>query len=149
MKIGGWVVTVIAIAVGAAGVSLGGPGVAAAEQILPVGPYGVTYIRTETGRTMCGLQGDTVNCTVQFVNPPQTADGDPANSVTLNQDGTFTYLAADLGVADPMHTLSYDQTYIANGWAIEAFNDGTRFTNNRTNEGFWVSVTEVNSLGQM
>ncbi|MCV7194157.1 hypothetical protein [Mycolicibacterium brumae] len=83
------------------------------------------------------------------MNPPQTADGDPANSVTLNQDGTFTYLAADLGVADPMHTLSYDQTYIANGWAIEAFNDGTRFTNNRTNEGFWVSVTEVNSLGQM
>lgn len=129
--------------------SLVAPGIAAADEILPVGPNGVSYIRTESGRTLCGIQGDTVNCTVQFVDPPVTAAGDVANSVTLNQNGTFTYLAADLGVIDPVHTIRYDQTYIANGWAVEAFNDGTRFTNNRTNEGFWVSVTEVNSLGQM
>ncbi|WP_135453503.1 hypothetical protein [Mycobacterium sp. DL99] len=136
-----------------AGVFLGGalaaPGVAAADEILPTGPNGVTYIRTESGRTLCGVQGDAVNCTVQFVNPPVTAAGDFANSVTLNQNGTFTYLAADLGVIDPPHTIRYDQTYIANGWAVEAFSDGTRFTNNHTNEGFWVSVTDVNALGQM
>lgn len=125
------------------------PGIASADEILPVGPNGVTYIRTESGRTLCGVEGDHVNCTVQFVNPPLASTGDIANSVSLNQNGTFTYLAADLGVIDPPHLIRYDQTYIANGWAVEAFNDGTRFTNNRTNEGFWVSVTDVNSLGQM
>ncbi|CRZ17598.1 hypothetical protein [Mycolicibacterium neworleansense] len=129
--------------------SLADPGVAAADEILPVGPTGVTYIRTESGRTLCGVEGDHVNCTVQFVNPPLASTGDVANSVSLNQNGTFTYLAADLGVIDPPRLIRYDQTYIANGWAVEAFNDGTRFTNNRTNEGFWVSVTDVHSLGQM
>lgn len=138
--------TVVGMILGGA---LAAPGIAAADEILPTGPDGVTYIRTESGRTLCGIQGDAVNCTVQFVNPPVTAAGDVANSVTLNQNGTFTYLAADLGVIDPLHTIRYDQTYIANGWAVEAFDDGTRFTNNRSNEGFWVSVTAVNSLGQM
>ncbi|AJR30135.1 hypothetical protein [Mycolicibacterium fortuitum] len=131
------------------GGSMAAAGVAAADQILPTGPHGVTYIRTESGRTLCGIEGDHVNCTVQFVNPPLSSTGDIANSVSLNQNGSFTYLAADLGVIDPPHLIRYDQTYIANGWAVEAYSDGTRFTNNRSNEGFWVSVTEVNSLGQM
>ncbi|OBB83323.1 hypothetical protein [Mycolicibacterium peregrinum] len=85
---------------------------------------------------------------MQFVNPPLVSTGDIANSVSLNESGTFTYLAADLGVIDPPHLIRYDQTYVVNGWAVEALNDGTRFTNNRTNEGFWVSVTEVKSIGQ-
>jgi hypothetical protein len=131
------------------GWALVAPGVAAADEILPTAPNGVTNIRTESGRTVCRIQGDAVNCTVQFVNPPLTGSGDVANSVTLNQNGTFTYLAADLGVSDPLHTIRNNQTYIANDWAVEAFSDGTRFTNNRTNEGFWVSVTDVNALGQM
>lgn len=122
---------------------------AAADEILPTGPNGVTYIRTASGRTLCGIEGDHVNCTVQFTDPPMSSSGDVANSVTLNQNGSFTYLAADLGHIDPVHTVHYDQIYIANGWAVEAFNDGTRFTNNQTNEGFWVSVTEVSSLGQL
>ncbi|MCV7065663.1 hypothetical protein H7H51_07920 [Mycolicibacterium farcinogenes] len=141
------------IRVVAAGAILGGSfataGTAAADEILPTGPNGVTYIRTESGRTLCGIEGDHVNCTVQFTDPPMSSSGDVANSVTLNQNGSFTYLAADLGNIDPVHTVHYDQTYIANGWAVEAFDDGTRFTNNLTNEGFWVSVTEVSSLGQM
>ncbi|MBN3511138.1 hypothetical protein JYB55_20110 [Mycolicibacterium septicum] len=141
------------IGAAAAGAILGGaltaPGVAAADEIQPTGPNGISYIRTESGRTLCGIEGDRVNCTVQFVNPPLASTGDIANSVSLNQNGTFTYLAADLGVIDPPHLIRYDQTYTTNGWAVEAFNDGTRFTNNRTNEGFWVSATEVNSLGQM
>lgn len=131
------------------GGSLAAAGVAAADEILHTGPAGVAYIRTESGRTVCGVQGDAVNCTVQFTNPPVTAAGDVANSVSLNQNGTLTYAAADLGVLDPLYTVHYGQTYIVNGWAVEAFSDGTRFTNNRSNEGFWVSVDDVNALGQM
>ncbi len=95
------------IGAAAAGAILGGaltaPGVAAADEIRPTGPNGVSYIRTESGRTLCGIEGDRVNCTVQFVNPPLASTGDIANSVSLNQNGTFTYLAADLGVIDPPH----------------------------------------------
>ncbi|MET4427212.1 hypothetical protein ABIA65_000494 [Mycolicibacterium sp. 624] len=76
-------------------------------------------------------------------------EGQRANSVTLSQDGTFACVAADLGVIDPLHTVNSDQTYITNGWAVEAFSDGTRFTNNRSNEGFWLSVDGVEALGQM
>ncbi|MUL84322.1 MULTISPECIES: hypothetical protein [unclassified Mycolicibacterium] len=149
MRIGGRVLAGVTLAGVVLGGSLVTPGVAAADEILPTGPNGVTYIRTESGRTLCGIQGDAVNCTVQFVNPPVTWSGDVANSVTLNQNGAFTYLAADLGMVDPIHTVHYDQTYIANGWAVEAFSDGTRFTNNHSNEGFWVSIDGVDSLGQM
>lgn len=129
--------------------ALAAAGMAAADEILPTGPRGVTYISTESGRTLCGVEGDRVNCTVQFVNPPAAATGDIANSATLNENGTFTYLAADLGVVDAPHLIRYDQAYITNGWVVEAFSDGTRFTNNRSNEGFWVSVDGVNPLGQM
>lgn len=149
MDFGGRVLSGTAVASAILGGSLAVPGIASADEILPTGPNGVTYIRTESGRTLCGIQGDAVNCTVQFVNPPLTESGDVANSVTLDQNGKFSYLAADLGMTDPLHTVRYDQTYIANGWAVEAFDDGTRFTNNRTDEGFWVSVTDVNALGQM
>lgn len=137
----------------ASGATLGGPmaapGIAAADQILPSGPHGVTYIRTESGPMLCGIEDDRVNCTVQFVDPPPASAGDVPNSVSLNQNGTFTYLTADLGVIHPPHLILCDQTYITNGWAMEAFDDGTRFTNNRTNEGFWVSVTDVDALGQV
>lgn len=118
-----------------------------ADEILPTGSNGVTYVRTETGRTICGIQGDTVNCTVDFVKQPKTPAGEPTNTVTLSQDGIVRYVAADLGTAEPLHVLHYNETYIANGWAVEAFDDGTRFTNNRSNKAFWVSVTEVNALG--
>ncbi len=129
--------------------SLAAPATATVDEILPTEPNGVTYIRTESGRTLCGIERDHISCTVQFTNPPLSSAGDVANSVSLKENGTFSYLAADLGVIDPPHLIRYDQTYVVNSWAVEAFSDGTRFTNNRTNEGFWVSVTEVNSLGKL
>lgn len=139
--------TVVAVIV-AGGMQLAA-GVAWADEVLSSSSNGVTYVRTETGRTFCGIEGGSVNCTVQFVNPPLTGSGDVANSVTLDQDGTVTFVAADLGVAEPVHTVFYNRTYVANGWIVEAFSDGTRFTSNHTNEGFWVSVDGADALGQM
>jgi hypothetical protein len=55
------------IAATAIGASVLTAGVAVADVTLPVGPNGVTYIRTESGRTLCGIEGDVVRCTVQFV----------------------------------------------------------------------------------
>ncbi|MEV0669252.1 hypothetical protein [Mycobacterium sp. NPDC050441] len=52
------------------------------------------------GRTLCGIDSDHVSCTVQSANPPLVSTGNIANSVSLNESGTFTYLADDLGVID-------------------------------------------------
>lgn len=108
--------------------ALSAPCVAAADEMLPVGPNGVAYIQTESGHTLCGVQADEVNCSVHFLQRPHTASGDAANSVTLNQNGGFTYLAADLGMVEPLHHVRYDQTYIVNGWVVQPYRDGTRFT---------------------
>ena len=135
------------VAATAVGASVLTAGVAVADVILPVGPEGVTYIRTQSGQTLCGIQGDVVRCTVQFVNPPLTGAGDVANSVSLNQDGSLTYAAADLGQVDPLNTIEYGQSYIANGWSVDASSGGTRFMNLDSSQSFWVSVDGASALG--
>lgn len=114
--------------------------------ILPVGPDGISYVRTHTGRTIAGISGDAVRAQVQFSEPRQTANGEPANSVILGQNGSIDFVAADLGAIDPT-VMEYGNVYIANGWTVEAFQDGTRFMNNDSSQQFWVSITDVNSLG--
>jgi hypothetical protein len=132
----------------AIGVSVLTAAVAVADDvILPVGPNGVTYIRTESGRTLCGIEGDVVRCTVQFVDPFMTGSGDLANSVALSRDGSLMYAAADLGQIDPVNTVEYGQSYLANGWAVDAASDGTRFMNINSSQSFWVSVDGASSLG--
>jgi hypothetical protein len=135
------------LAATAIGASVLTTGVAVADVTLPVGPNGVSYVGTPSGQTICGIQGDVVMCTVQFVNPHLTGAGDIANSVSLSQDGSLTYAAADLGQTDPLNNLEYGQSYIANGWSVDASSAGTRFTNLKTSESFWVSVDGANALG--
>ncbi|GAA4398599.1 hypothetical protein GCM10023147_34980 [Tsukamurella soli] len=56
--------------------------------------------------------------------------------------------AADLGDIGPVDVLHYNEVYIANGWAVEAFDNGTRFTNNDSSRMFWVGVTDADTLGR-
>lgn len=51
------------------------------------------------------------------------------------------------GVTDPPHIVGYDPSFL-NGGVVETFDDGTRFTSTRSNDGFWVSVIDVDTLGQ-
>jgi hypothetical protein len=53
------------------------------------------------------------------------------------------YLVGDLGDL-PETTLDYS-TFTAAGWTIDATEDGTRFTNDRTGHGMSVSVDEVST----
>ncbi|CKR05752.1 lipoprotein [Mycobacterium tuberculosis] len=51
---------------------------------------------------------------------------------------------ATLG-AIPTVSIDY-RTYEAQGWTIDATTDGTRFTNNRTGHGMFVSIEKVDTF---
>ncbi len=68
-------------------------------------------------------------------------DGVRANGVNLSADGTVDWVLGNLGDI-PVVTIDY-RTYSAEGWTIAASSDGTRFTNDRTGHGMFVSVEKV------
>jgi hypothetical protein len=62
-------------------------------------------------------------------------------NATVDAAGNFSFLMANLGqVSENQLTLSYGQTYSIQGWTILSGPDGTRFTNNATGHGMFVSV---------
>ena len=67
-----------------------------------------------------------------------------ANGVRLTADGEVSWLVGNLGDI-PAVTLDY-RTYSAVGWTIDAGEDGTRFTNDRTGHGMIVAVEGVQAF---
>jgi hypothetical protein len=67
-----------------------------------------------------------------------------ANGVKLNANGAVEYLVGDLGDL-PETTLDYS-TFSAAGWTIVGEEAGTRFTNDRTGHGVFVSIDEVSTF---
>lgn len=115
--------------------------------VVPGGPQtlaptagGYVYIETRSGLTRCQISADSVGCESQFTNSP-TVDGEPANGVEVTADGDMRWVLGNLG-AIPTVPLDY-ATYHAVGWTIEAGGDGTRFTNDRTGHGMFVSTERV------
>lgn len=101
---------------------------------------GYVYIQTKTGLTRCQINAESVGCEAAFENPPQL-NGEPANGVEVSAAGSVRWLVGNLGDI-PATTLDY-ATYHAVGWTIEATNDGTRFTNDGTGHGMFVSIEKV------
>ena len=104
---------------------------------------GYVFIETKSGRTRCQISRQAVGCEAEFANPP-IQDGEPANGVNVTADGQFRWLVGNLGDI-PTVTLQY-QTYRAQGWTIDASSDGTRFTNDRTGRGMFVSIEASRSF---
>ena len=122
----------------------GSPTVAAppgAEVLPPDNAY--VFIETKSGKTRCQLNEDEVGCESEFTNSP-VMDGMHANGVRLTASGEVSWLVGNLGDI-PAVTLDY-RTYRAVGWTIEATEDGTRFTNDRTGHGMVVSVEGVQTF---
>jgi hypothetical protein len=71
-------------------------------------------------------------------------DGEPANGVKVTSGGELRWLVGNLGDI-PAVTLDY-QTYRAQGWTIAASGSGTRFTNDDTGHGMFVSIQAVNGF---
>ncbi len=114
-----------------------------AAQVLPPADSGYVFIETKSGQTRCQLNEQEVDCEAQFANSP-TKNGIRANGVRLTADGTMEWVVGNLGDI-PVVTIDY-RTYSAVGWTIEATSDGTRFTNQRTKHGMFVSIEHVNAF---
>ena len=108
-------------------------------QILPP-QNGYVFIETKSGKTRCQLSTTNVGCESEFTHSP-VVNGEPANGVQVNANGQLSWLVGNLGDI-PAVTLDY-RTYSAVGWTIQAGSDGTRFTNDRTGRGMFVSVDKV------
>jgi hypothetical protein len=104
---------------------------------------GYVFIETKSGKTRCQLSTAEVGCEAQFTNSP-VLNGSPANGVRLTPNGEVTWLVGNLGDI-PVVTLDY-RTYSAVGWTIDAGEDGTRFTNDRTGHGMVVAIDGVRAF---
>jgi hypothetical protein len=104
---------------------------------------GYVFIETKSGKTRCQLSTAEVGCEAQFTNSP-LLNGTPANGVRLTANGEVSWLVGNLGDI-PAVTLDY-RTYSAVGWTIEAREDGTRFTNDRSGHGMTVAVDGVQAF---
>jgi hypothetical protein len=111
-----------------------------AEVLAPENGY--VFIETKSGQTRCQLNEDEVGCEAQFTSSPMR-DGVRTNGVRLTADGAVEWIVGNLGDI-PVVTLDY-RTYRAVGWTIVAAEDGTRFTNDRTGHGMFVSVEKVDA----
>ncbi len=104
---------------------------------------GYVFIETKSGLTRCQISKDSVGCEAPFTHSP-LQDGEHANGVSVSAGGSVQWVLGNLG-AIPTVTIDY-KTYDAQGWTINASSDGTRFTNNRTGHGMFVSVEKVNTF---
>jgi hypothetical protein len=93
--------------------------------------------------TRCQINKETVGCEAPFTNSP-LQDGEHANGVSISSGGSVQWVLGNLG-AIPTVTIDY-KTYAALGWTINATAEGTRFTNDRTRHGMFVSIDKVNTF---
>ncbi|BCO38037.1 hypothetical protein MHEC_44700 [Mycobacterium heckeshornense] len=101
------------------------------------------FIETKSGKTRCQIDADSVGCEAPFTNSPMT-EGEHANGVNVTAGGAVQWVLGNLG-AIPAVTIDY-RTYTAQGWTITASVDGTRFTNDRTGHGMFVSIDNVETF---
>lgn len=104
---------------------------------------GYVFIETKSGKTRCQLSIQDVGCESEFTDAP-IIDGLHANGVSVTSDGQVRWVVGNLGDI-PAVTLDY-RTYRAVGWTIEADSAGTRFTNDSSRHGMFVSVDGVEAF---
>jgi hypothetical protein len=107
---------------------------------LPPDQSGYVFIETKSGQTRCQIDEHAVGCEAPFTNTP-IQDGVRANGVNLTADGAVQWIVGNVGDI-PVVTIDY-RTYTAAGWTIVSTTDGTRFTNQRTGHGMFVSIDNV------
>ena len=110
-------------------------------EVLPPSASGYVYIETKSGKTRCQISADTVGCESDFTNPP-SVNGEQATGVEVSAGGASRWVVGNLG-AMPTTTIDYT-VYKAVGWTIDASSSGTRFTNDDTGHGMFLSTDGVN-----
>ena len=110
---------------------------------LPPDQNGYVFIETKSGQTRCQINKATVGCEAPFTNSPMQ-DGEHANGVSISSGGKVEWVLGNLG-AIPTVPIDY-KTYEAQGWTITATEAGTRFSNDQTGHGMFVSIAKVNTF---
>src|SRR6202044_3893675 len=110
---------------------------------LPPDQSGHVFIETKSGQTRRQIDSASVGCEAQFTNSPMQ-DGERANAVNITASGEAQRGPGNLGDT-PTGTIDY-QTYDAAGWTIAASESGTRFTNEHTGHGMFVSIEKVDTF---
>lgn len=102
------------------------------------------YVRVETrsGSTSCSITTELVACQTSADHWPSRPDGRPYRAASINANGEFNWVVADLGALKGRVLLDY-QTYSAQSWTIDATPDGTKYTNDRTRHGMSVNDQRV------
>ncbi len=123
------------------------------------------YVRTQSGRVRCwvtatgamtGTNQPTVACEASgptsppwdqwenngFLQAPLAGPELHYACAVVDAAGAFTFLMANIGAAHPGDdlVLNYGKTYNIQGWTITSNPDGTRFVNDGTGHGMFVSI---------
>jgi hypothetical protein len=118
------------------------------------------YVRTESGKVRCEVESSRVGC--QYlpgfrqapISLPESQCRTPCpggihwDIANVTSGGAFSWMEGNLatgGSADPQNDviLNYGQTYHIQGWTVLPSSDGTRFTNDGTGHGMFVSIENV------
>lgn len=102
--------------------------------------------RTQSGRVLCavtqnhddGQSGPHVVCQGGFSQAPEND-----NLVVTVGDGAFSWAQGNIAIDDPTTNMTYGQSYQRDNWTIFHDVNGTRFTNDLTGHGLFVSVENV------
>ena len=113
-------------------------------------------VKTVSGRVHCyvtatgegtGNHGPTVICEASsekdggFLQAPMTDYGEHYHAAVTDAAGNFHFGdGGNLGDSTNAFVLNYGQTYHFQGWTITASTQGTRFTNDQTGHGMFVSI---------
>jgi hypothetical protein len=109
-------------------------------EVLPPKDGGYVFIETKSGKTRCQINVTEVGCESAFTNAPEV-NGMPANGIRLSAGGQVEWIVGNLGDI-PVEAIDYG-TYSAQGWTIVATASGTRFTNDATLHGMFLSTSGV------
>jgi hypothetical protein len=84
-----------------------------------------------------------------FPQAPMSQYGSHLDLAVIHASGAFNWDDGNIGGGGTPQNdvvLTYGQTYHNAGWTIQPNSDGTRFTNDRTGHGMFVSVENVSSF---
>lgn len=135
---------------------------AASAEPRPPNPFDQEFVTTESRTVRCIVEPGRVLCSGTFANAPigcggpSACDPDdptkyPANTVWIEADGGGlqwnTSNMQSTGYAESKYdlVLTYGQVFHLKGWTVEPSSVGTRFTNDRTGHGMFVSRQGVTS----
>ena len=104
-------------------------------------------VRTKSGKTICLISSGKVRCEAKFTHlPVQTSVSQTGFSdISVDSQGQLEWDEATIGTPPDIEQLDY-ATYHWLGWTVVAASDGTRFTNDATSHGMFVSVDKVDGF---